>query len=106
MTVERCDNEGPASACHDPSDAHGGNTVEEPLSALMHLVDLAGSERNKRTRAEGARLAEGISINRSLSALGNVINALSSQASLPAGAACHVCAFSATTTAPYILCVI
>jgi Kinesin motor domain len=40
-------------------------------------VDLAGSERVKRTRAEGARLAEGISINRGLLALGNVICALS-----------------------------
>ena len=29
-------------------------------------MDLAGSERVKRTRAEGARLAEGISINRGL----------------------------------------
>ena len=42
----------------------------------MHLVDLAGSERAKRTRAQGARLAEGIKINRGLLALGNVINAL------------------------------
>lgn len=37
----------------------------------------AGSERAKRTRAVGARLAEGITINRGLLALGNVINALS-----------------------------
>ena len=45
----------------------------------MHLVDLAGSERLKRTGAEGSRKAEGISINRGLLALGNVINALSEQ---------------------------
>eukprot|EP00887_Chlorella_sp_A99_P003111 scaffold9.g3111.t1 len=47
------------------------------LCAKMHLVDLAGSERAKRTKAVGARLKEGININRGLLALGNVINALS-----------------------------
>ena len=44
--------------------------------AKMHLVDLAGSERAKRTKAEGARLREGIQINKGLLALGNVISAL------------------------------
>ncbi len=39
-------------------------------------VDLAGSERAKRTKAEGARLKEGIHINIGLLALGNVINAI------------------------------
>lgn len=43
----------------------------------MHLVDLAGSERLNRTNAVGSRKAEGISINKGLLALGNVINALS-----------------------------
>merc|ERR1712151_585648 len=47
----------------------------------MNLVDLAGSERAKSTEAEGERLKEGANINKSLSALGNVINALSSVAS-------------------------
>ncbi|XP_072051741.1 kinesin-like protein KIF15 [Amphiura filiformis] len=42
----------------------------------LHLVDLAGSERQKDTKASGARLKEAGSINRSLSALGNVITAL------------------------------
>ncbi|XP_028277104.1 kinesin family member 4 isoform X2 [Parambassis ranga] len=42
----------------------------------LHLVDLAGSERQKKTKAEGDRLKEGISINRGLLALGNVISAL------------------------------
>ncbi|KAK2080230.1 hypothetical protein QBZ16_000083 [Prototheca wickerhamii] len=46
------------------------------LCAKLHLVDLAGSERAKRTGATGARLQEGIEINRGLSELGNVINAL------------------------------
>ena len=45
-------------------------------SALLHLVDLAGSERQKSTEAGGARLKEASAINKSLSALGNVINAL------------------------------
>lgn len=42
----------------------------------LNLVDLAGSERQKKTGAEGDRLKEAIKINLSLSALGNVINAL------------------------------
>ncbi|KAI8387359.1 hypothetical protein BD560DRAFT_419831 [Blakeslea trispora] len=43
----------------------------------FHFVDLAGSERLKRTAAEGDRRKEGININAGLSALGNVICALS-----------------------------
>eukprot|EP00617_Octactis_speculum_P020591 CAMPEP_0185752960 /NCGR_PEP_ID=MMETSP1174-20130828/11719_1 /TAXON_ID=35687 /ORGANISM="Dictyocha speculum, Strain CCMP1381" /LENGTH=831 /DNA_ID=CAMNT_0028430619 /DNA_START=61 /DNA_END=2555 /DNA_ORIENTATION=+ len=46
------------------------------LSAKLNLVDLAGSERASRTQATGAALKEGSNINKSLSALGNVINAL------------------------------
>lgn len=42
------------------------------------LVDLAGSEKAERTGAEGKALEEAKTINKSLSALGNVINALSS----------------------------
>lgn len=42
----------------------------------FYLVDLAGSERQKQTEAVGLRLKESGSINRSLSALGNVIKAL------------------------------
>ncbi|XP_070574657.1 kinesin-like protein KIF15 [Ptychodera flava] len=42
----------------------------------LSLVDLAGSERQKDTNTHGARLKEAGSINRSLSALGNVIMAL------------------------------
>lgn len=44
----------------------------------MNLVDLAGSEKQSKTQAEGARLKEATKINLSLSALGNVISALSS----------------------------
>ncbi|KAL0464505.1 UNVERIFIED_CONTAM: Kinesin-like protein KIN-1 [Sesamum latifolium] len=42
------------------------------------LVDLAGSEKAERTGAEGRVLEEAKTINKSLSALGNVINALGS----------------------------
>ncbi|XP_054626789.1 kinesin-like protein KIF18A [Dunckerocampus dactyliophorus] len=44
--------------------------------AKMSLIDLAGSERASATNAKGQRLREGANINRSLLALGNVINAL------------------------------
>ncbi|XP_023700548.1 kinesin family member 4 [Paramormyrops kingsleyae] len=53
----------------------GGDKSEAVVSKL-HLVDLAGSERQKKTKAEGDRLKEGISINRGLLSLGNVISAL------------------------------
>eukprot|EP00002_Diphylleia_rotans_P039481 TRINITY_DN9166_c0_g1_i1.p1 TRINITY_DN9166_c0_g1~~TRINITY_DN9166_c0_g1_i1.p1 ORF type:complete len:543 (+),score=171.15 TRINITY_DN9166_c0_g1_i1:521-2149(+) len=42
----------------------------------LNLVDLAGSERADRTGATGDRLKEGAAINKSLSALGNVISTL------------------------------
>ena len=45
-------------------------------SALLHLVDLAGSERQRSTESAGVRLKEASAINKSLSALGNVIKAL------------------------------
>lgn len=46
------------------------------LTAKINLVDLAGSERVGKTEAEGNTLKEASMINSSLSALGNVINAL------------------------------
>ncbi|CAI5941327.1 unnamed protein product [Closterium sp. NIES-65] len=44
----------------------------------IYLVDLAGSEKVEKTGAEGRLLDEAKMINKSLSALGNVINALTS----------------------------
>ena len=61
-------------------------TVEQLISAKsgkqitkigkLNLVDLAGSERTRITGTTGKQLKESIKINKSLSALGNVINAL------------------------------
>nr|XP_015206544.1 PREDICTED: chromosome-associated kinesin KIF4A [Lepisosteus oculatus] len=48
----------------------------DSITSKLHLVDLAGSERQKKTKAEGDRLKEGININRGLLSLGNVISAL------------------------------
>ena len=45
-------------------------------SSRFHLIDLAGSERQKATDCAGDRLKEAGMINKSLSALGNVINSL------------------------------
>jgi len=47
------------------------------MKAKLTLVDLAGSERMKRTGAEGARMKEGININKGLFVLGQVVSALS-----------------------------
>ncbi|XP_059207537.1 kinesin family member 4 [Centropristis striata] len=53
-----------------------GKDKADSIVSKLHLVDLAGSERQKKTKAEGDRLKEGISINRGLLSLGNVISAL------------------------------
>ncbi|XP_068457502.1 kinesin family member 4 isoform X2 [Clinocottus analis] len=53
-----------------------GTDKADSIVSKLHLVDLAGSERQKKTKAEGDRLKEGISINRGLLSLGNVISAL------------------------------
>lgn len=48
----------------------------QTIRSRFHFVDLAGAERQKRTQAQGQRLEEGISINKGLLTLGNVISAL------------------------------
>uniref|UniRef100_A0A8C1SRL9 Kinesin-like protein n=1 Tax=Cyprinus carpio TaxID=7962 RepID=A0A8C1SRL9_CYPCA len=50
--------------------------TEKKLSGKLYLVDLAGSEKVSKTGAEGSVLDEAKNINKSLSALGNVISAL------------------------------
>ena len=63
------------------------STHPRATSALLSVlpvraqVDLAGSERQGKTQAEGVRLKEATKINLSLSALGNVIEALVANAS-------------------------
>lgn len=52
---------------------------QKEVRATINLVDLAGSERVAKTGATGDKLKEGANINKSLSALGNVINALAEQ---------------------------
>lgn len=61
------------SRSREPSTDDGGAVW---VSALT-LVDLAGSERVAKTGAEGLRMKEGTSINKSLLTLGTVINKLS-----------------------------
>jgi Kinesin motor domain len=50
------------------------NTIES--SSKLNFIDLAGSERIDRTHTVGTRLHEGISINKSLLVLGNVLSIL------------------------------
>lgn len=50
--------------------------VTNVKSSKFNFVDLAGSERQKQTAATGARLKEATNINKSLTVLGSVINAL------------------------------
>eukprot|EP01028_Stygiella_incarcerata_P008134 TRINITY_DN3467_c0_g2_i1.p1 TRINITY_DN3467_c0_g2~~TRINITY_DN3467_c0_g2_i1.p1 ORF type:complete len:978 (-),score=326.85 TRINITY_DN3467_c0_g2_i1:18-2951(-) len=56
----------------------------------LHLVDLAGSERVKRSEATGDRLVEAQNINRSLSALGDVISALTSTSKRGGDVTAHI----------------
>ena len=49
------------------------------VAGKLNLVDLAGSERIAKSGAEGSRLREAQCINKSLSALGDVIHALRSK---------------------------
>lgn len=54
----------------------GSNQVSQIKIGKLNLVDLAGSERIRVTGAKGKQLEESKNINKSLSALGNVIYAL------------------------------
>lgn len=58
----------------------GSNTLNGSRShSCLHLVDLAGSERVGRSEASGERLIEAQHINKSLSALGDVMAALANK---------------------------
>ena len=69
----------------DTDDSDGNDS----RAAKLHLIDLAGSERQDKTGASGDQLKEGAAINKSLSALGNVINALTA-AKPKDGSATHI----------------
>ncbi|KAJ4890248.1 ATP binding microtubule motor family protein [Raphanus sativus] len=83
ITLEQTRKITPISVVEDTVDEDMG---EEYSCAKLHLVDLAGSERAKRTGSGGARLKEGIHINRGLLALGNVISALGDEKKRKEGA--------------------
>lgn len=53
----------------------------ECTKSKLWLVDLSGSERLAKTDVQGERLKEAQNINRSLSALGDVISALAAKSS-------------------------
>jgi hypothetical protein len=55
------------------------STGKKKSAGKMSIIDLAGSERPAKSGAEGDRLKEAISINKSLSSLGDCISALASK---------------------------
>ncbi|OAG30765.1 hypothetical protein NEDG_02159 [Nematocida displodere] len=55
-------------------------THHESISGALCIVDLAGSERLGHSLAQGLRMKEAVEINKSLTALGDVVVAISSQA--------------------------
>lgn len=80
--------------------------------STLTLVDLAGSERIAKTGAEGLRMKEGASINKSLLTLGTVINKLSEgtqahgerqQHALPLSAYNTMIAFTSTRASSHML---
>lgn len=73
-TVENSDAQGDTQSTSTTTEKVA--TVAERLYSKIYLVDLAGSEMVRKTAASGQRLEEAKHINKSLSALGNVIFAL------------------------------
>ncbi|CAI2357176.1 unnamed protein product [Caenorhabditis sp. 36 PRJEB53466] len=62
----------------------------QTLHSKLFMIDLAGSERASNTQNRGIRLKEGAAINRSLLALGNVINSLASRGTAKTCMIAHV----------------
>lgn len=56
--------------------------ISRKFESKLTLVDLAGSERLKKTQAKGSRAKEGISINKGLFVLGQVVSALAEKGRL------------------------
>ena len=70
----------------DTDELTGERIIGSQRSSYLNLVDLAGSERQKSTGASGKTLKEGANINKSLLALGAVINKLVEASKKGAGA--------------------
>jgi kinesin family protein C2/C3 len=62
-------------------EVESGLDGEPSNKGILYLVDLAGSERVRKSQVEGEHLKEATHINKSLSALGNVMEALDRKAS-------------------------
>uniref|UniRef100_A0A0E0EH60 Kinesin-like protein n=1 Tax=Oryza meridionalis TaxID=40149 RepID=A0A0E0EH60_9ORYZ len=71
-----CLSEGIANRAVGETLQQGSTSDERVRGGKIILVDLAGSEKVEKTGAEGRVLDEAKTINKSLSALGNVVNAL------------------------------
>ena len=63
-------------------DTNADDGISRTFEAKLTLVDLAGSERLKKTQAKGSRAKEGISINKGLFVLGQVVSALAEKGRL------------------------
>merc|ERR1712190_587519 len=72
------------------SDKPSGLQEESVKVSMINLVDLAGSEKAGQTGAEGDRFKEGIAINSSLTALGNVIEKLAERSTVKAWKAAKI----------------
>ncbi len=91
-------------SCIEPNQNLTKDCLKQIKVGKLNLIDLAGSERVRVTGAKGKRLEECKSINKSLSALGNVIFALADKkiavtASKPQGQAYEYNPIGVNTTA-------
>jgi hypothetical protein len=85
---------------HVESESTSGGATAELRLGKMHLVDLAGSERLTLSGAEGDTLVETQNINLSLTALGDVLSALSRNSQLMAHGQGQSAAAAANGAAP------
>lgn len=88
------------AAKNGAEDAPNVETSELRLGK-MHLVDLAGSERVSLSGAEGDTLVETQNINLSLTALGDVLSALSRNANIASGSRSNPVPSKALVPVPY-----